>query len=316
MRYPNGMSILTFPSRYPFIHIPGQLRTMRKLLMILLFVPAITFAQKRLHLTAFGGFANYQGDLQSKRFTLEQSAGAFGIGLKYDVTSHLSVRTGFNYGRVEGDDKKNKAVLQLRNLSFQTTIVEANLLAEYTLFDLEDKRISPYAFAGVGIFHFNPFAFDSVGNKIYLQPLGTEGQGLSQYNRDPYKKTQFAIPFGGGVKFRVTENAVLGFEIGMRKLFTDYLDDVSKTYVNEIALGLARGPKAVEMAYRGGEVKNGDPLYPAEGTLRGSEKFKDWYYFSGLTLSVGIGDGNLPFINLHGTRERKVRSSVDCPKIY
>jgi hypothetical protein len=96
------------------------------------------------------------------------------------------------------------------------------------------------------------------------------------------------MPLGGGVKFRITETTVLGFEIGMRKLFTDYLDDVSTTYVDPLALALARGPKAVEMSYRGGEVKNGDPTYPTEGSLRGGEKFKDWYYFTGVTLSVRI----------------------------
>jgi len=286
---------------------------MRKLLLVVLLFPMISFGQKRLHLTAFGGFANYQGDLQSKPFTLEQSAGALGLGLQYNLTPHLSIRTGFNYGRIEGDDKKNKPTLQLRNLSFHTKILEGNLLGEYSLFDLNDRTISPYVFAGVAMFHFNPYALDTSGNKIFLQPLGTEGQGLSPYNREPYKKIQFAIPFGGGIKFRVTENAVLGFEIGMRKLLTDYLDDVSTTYINPIALGLGRGQKAVEMAYRGGEIKNGDPLYPPEGTLRGSEKFKDWYYFSGLTLAVGIGDGNL---NFGGVGNRKVKSSVDCPKVY
>jgi len=262
---------------------------MLKLLLFSFFVPLTLFSQSRLHFTAFGGFANYQGDLQSKPFTTDQSHGAFGLGLKFDVTSKISIRTGFNYGSVEADDKKNKPSLQPRNLSFGTRIVEGNLLAEYNILDLDERRISPFIFAGIGFFHFNPFAIDSIGNKVFLPPLTTEGQGLANYPaRKPYKLTQWCIPLGGGVKFRMTETTVLGFEIGMRKLFTDYLDDVSTNYVDPLALALARGPKAVEMSYRGGEVKNGDPIYPAEGSLRGGKKFKDWYYFTGVTLSVRI----------------------------
>lgn len=90
---------------------------------------------------------------------------------------------------------------------------------------------------------------------------------------------------------RVSDNVVLGYEIGLRKIFTDYLDDVSSTYVNPIDLATARGFKAVEMSYRGGEVKNGSPFYPTEGSLRGSIKQKDWYYFHGITLSIALNNG-------------------------
>jgi len=284
---------------------------MRKLLLVCLLFPFILSAQNRLHVTLFGGFANYQGDLQDKPFTLDQSNGAFGAGLKYDITSHIAVRSSFNYGRVQGDDKINKPSLQVRNLSFQTKILELNLLGEYTLFDLDQKRFSPYVFGGIALFRFNPYAYDTLGNKLDLKPLSTEGQGLSAYpDREPYKLTQFAIPFGAGIKLRINENAVLGYEIGLRKTFTDYLDDVSKTYVDPSALALERGPKAVEMSYRGGELKTGNPTYPADGEIRGGAEFKDWYYFTGITLSVAINTGNKSFL---GSGKRK--SQTGCPKV-
>ena len=267
---------------------------MRRLIFLLFFLPVICFAQQRWAVTAFGGFSNYQGDLQSKPITLDQSNFAFGLGVKYSFTPNIAVRTGFNYGKIEAEDAQNKPSLQSRNLSFETKIIEGNLLGEYTLFDLSKKRFSPYAFAGVAVYHFNPHAFDTLGNRVSLQALGTEGQGLPQYgDRKPYKLTQFAIPFGAGIKLRINEYTTLGYEIGLRKLFTDYLDDVSKTYVDPFALAQARGAKAVEMSYRGGEVKGGDPVYPADGTMRGSPKFKDWYYFTGFTLSVGLGNFGL-----------------------
>src|SRR6185369_9427613 len=182
---------------------------MRKLLpgclLMFFLTPISALSQQRLHLTLFGGISNYQGDMQDKQFTLDQARGAIGVGLKYDITPHLAVRTGLNYGTIQGSDKNSvDSALRARNLSFNSRILEGNLMLEYTFFDLEKKRISPFVFAGIAIFHFNPYAFDSTGNKVFLKPLSTEGQGLAQYpDRKPYHLTQAAIPFGGGIKFRI-----------------------------------------------------------------------------------------------------------------
>lgn len=285
---------------------------MRKLLVWCLLLPLAGYSQQRLHLTFLGGFSNYQGDLQSKYFTLNQSNLAVGAGLQYDFTPNIAVRLGFNYGSLEADDKLNSGQLRARNLNFQTKLFEGSLLLQYTLFDLSDKRISPYVFAGAAIYHFDPYTFDTLGNKIFLKPLSTEGQGLQQYpNRKEYKLNQFAIPFGGGIKFRVSENVTLGYEFGFRKLFTDYLDDVSTRYVDPMILASQRGLKAVEMSYRGGELKGGDPNYPALNTIRGGEKAKDWYYISGITLTIGLGgNGGESYSGWNGKRSR-----LGCPRV-
>lgn len=283
---------------------------MQKLWILCLLFPVTAMSQTRAHLTIFGGMANYQGDLQGKAFTFDQSNLALGLGFKYDLTRNFALRAGINYGTVEASDARNEAKLRFRNLSFVSRIVEGNFLLEYTLFDMEEKRISPYAFAGVAVYHFDPYAFDSVGRKVFLQPLSTEGQGLSQYpDRKPYKLTQFAIPFGAGVKFRVGYNTVLAYEVGLRKIFTDYLDDVSTTYVDQFVLAQERGLKAVEMSYRAGELNEGDPNYPAGGTIRGGSQYKDWYYFHGFTVYIGInGKSGGGF----GGRSRK--GELGCPK--
>jgi hypothetical protein len=285
---------------------------MRKYLLLCLLVPVLSYAQEsqKLHLTLFGGVANYQGDLQSRVFTFNQGHLGLGVGLKYDLTPHFGVRTNLNYGTIGAADRENEPALRARNLSFESRLFEANLLLEYTLFDLNEKRFSPYIFAGVGLFHFNPYAFDTLGNKIALKPLSTEGQGLAAYpDRKEYKLTQLSIPFGGGLKFRISDNVVLGYEIGLRKTSTDYLDDVSSTYVDAFALSQAKGNKAVEMSYRAGELKNGDPTYPADGTVRGGTKYKDWYYFQGLTLTIGIGSG--------GFGGGSHRGEIGCPtRVY
>jgi opacity protein-like surface antigen len=280
---------------------------MQKIILLLAFIPCLLHAQ-RMHVDLFGGFSNYQGDLQDKMFTTEQAKAAFGAGLKYDLTTHLSLRTNFTYASLSAADKYNRqADLRARNLSFQTKITEVNLLLDYSLRNLENHKITPYVFAGIAVFHYNPYAYDSVGNKIYLKPLSTEGQGLTAYpTRKPYHLTQFAIPFGGGIRWKFTDNVIISYEIGLRKTFTDYLDDISTTYVDQAVLATAKGSKAVEMAYRGAELKTGQP-YPADGTIRGGAKFRDWYYFSGINVSIGINNGK----TVH--RFDKGRGSTACP---
>ena len=285
---------------------------MRKLLLLSMFCPVIALSQQRFHVTLFGGLSNYAGDLQDHRFTLQQSNFAFGAGIKYDITPAIAVRLAYNHGTIEGDDKKSKdPLLQARNLSFISKINEGSLLIEYTPLNMEDHKVSPFIYSGVSVFHFNPYAYDSVGNKVYLKPLSTEGQGLAP-DRKPYNLTQFAIPVGIGLKIRINENTILAYELSARKTFTDYLDDLSTTYFDQTALAQARGPKAVEMAYRGGELKNGNPTYPEQGGVRGGPKYKDWYYFTGFTLYIGIGGGNGgPFSRgAHGGRNQ-----LGCPKV-
>jgi len=282
---------------------------MKKFLLVALFAPACSLVQAQLHVNLFGGFSNYFGDLQSKAYTTQQAHLGLGIGLQYDLSSHFSVLSNFNYGRVGASDAySQKALLRARNLSFQSKIYEGNLLAEYNLFDLNQYRITPYVFAGVAIYHFNPYASDTLGQKVFLRPLSTEGEGLAGYpDRKLYKVNQFALPFGGGIKFRVTDQVVIAYEIGLRKLFTDYLDDVSTRYVDQTALLAARGPKAVEMAYRGNQVKGSTDTYPADGTVRGNSKHKDWYYFSGIRVSIAL--------NTNGIAAHRRHSGVlDCPK--
>ena len=245
---------------------------------------------QKFHADLFAGIANYQGDLQGKRLTLNQSQPAIGMGASYDLTNKFILRTGFTYGKVAGNDKKNTTAkgIEFRNLNFKSVVTELHLALEYNLLDLSYRDLSPYAFAGVAAYHFNPYTTDVSGNKAFLKPLSTEGQGLAEYpDRKPYNLTQFAIPFGAGLKFMVTDNLQVGLEIGLRKLFTDYLDDVSMNYVDSATLFNARGAQSVDLAYRGDEVGGGS-TYPAEGAQRGNPKYKDWYYFSGLRISYRL----------------------------
>lgn len=287
---------------------------MSRIFLLLILLPLSSVAQKKINLTLFGGFSNYSGDIQEKRFTLDQSKGAFGLGLSYEVMPKLLVRGGLTYGRVGADDKFNSDSMRRdRNLNFQTPVVEASLVGDYSLFDIAaGRRLTPYVFAGLALYGFNPYTFDTTGRKVFLRDLGTEGQGLPQYpDRKKYNLVQVAIPFGVGVRFRITDNTYLGYEIGLRKLFTDYLDDVSISYADELALLSGRGPRSVDLAFRGDELKDRQLQYPDANTKRGGPEFKDWYYFSGLTLSIGLIEETKRLFG--GGKSSNRRGSVDCP---
>jgi opacity protein-like surface antigen len=259
------------------------------LFSLLMFVLSLNTDAQNLHLNLFAGTSNYSGDLQDKGFTLSQSHFAGGFGVSYDITDHFSVQSALTFGTISANDKygRNKA----RNLNFNSAISEVNVGVQYFITPLSEHVLTPYVFAGLAVYHFNPYTTDTAGAKTFLKPLSTEGEGFIQ-GKNNYNLTQFAIPFGAGVKFSLSDNVNVGLEMGYRKLFTDYLDDVSTTYVDQSALLASRGPEAVELAFRGDELKNGATTYPVGGTLRGSSTHKDWYYFTGLTASFRLFSGN------------------------
>jgi opacity protein-like surface antigen len=264
------------------------------------------------HIGVFGGAAAYNGDLSEKIFPKKVTNGTFGISVSYELSERITLRGGFNYAVVGGADRfSSDSARHIRNLSFETRLFEFHAVAEYCIFNLDEQRFSPYAFAGLAVFRFNPYAYDLNKQQVFLQPLSTEGQGISGYpNRKPYSLTQPAIPFGGGVKFAISENLRAGVEIGLRKLFTDYFDDVSTTYADQNDLLNAKGQQAVDFAFRSNQL-NPFLTYPAKGTDRGNPKGKDWYYFAGIHLTYRLGEGHSSGGFSGGNRKNR----TGCPPV-
>lgn len=265
-------------------------------LAIVLSCPLIVFSQGKPEIGIFGGISAYNGDLEPRRFAFDQMHPAFGIFIQKSVYKDFGLRLGATFGKISGaDSASSKASFRSRNLSFESKVADFHLLLKYDFSKIKEATgILPYVFAGVSLFHFDPYARDSSNTKIYLAPLSTEGEGLPEYpDRRPYKLTQFSIPFGAGARYALTDGIYLGLEFQLNMTFTDYLDDVSKNYVDQATLVSHRGPSAAYFAYRGNELPghNADP-YPAEGTMRGSPKANDWYYFAGLTLTFRLNGGN------------------------
>ncbi len=264
----------------------------RNQLVSIFLLLSITSYSQGVHIGVFGGASAYNGDLTEKFFPKSVTNGVIGLTGTYEITDNILARAGLTYTMVGAADRFNEdADLRARNLSFETRIFEFSLVGEYDLFSLNEKRFTPYAMAGVAVFHFDPYIYYTGKQKVFLQPLGTEGQGIAGYEKK-YGLTQFAIPFGGGVKYAINDNLRIGLEAHMRKTFTDYIDDVSTNYADATELLNGNGQLAVDVSYRGDELTGGNPVYPAKGAQRGSPKHKDFYYFAGLHLTYRIsGDG-------------------------
>jgi hypothetical protein len=248
---------------------------------------------------SFGvGVTNFLGELGGRNTTgspfiwdLEVSAArpTLGIGYRYYLLEHFSVSFRATYGKLSGSDELTRENFrQNRNLSFRSDLFEGQLRAEFHPFiersghtyDLRgvqsDARghLGLYAFAGVGLFHFNPQARYN-GTWVDLRSMGTEGQGLPGGPAE-YALTGVCIPMGLGVRKALNKKITLGLELQYTKTFTDYIDDVSGVYYNNDSIAAAHGPIAAYFA----DPSLGDiPGQTATGQQRGQSKHDDGYMF-------------------------------------
>jgi opacity protein-like surface antigen len=277
---------------------------MRAILCFIVFSLILsTVNSQALTAKVFVGISNYQGDLQPKVFTFNQSHLAVGAGLGYLITNRINLRGMFTWGQLSADDKSSSRNAA-RNLNFKSDIWEIQLAGEYHFRDPQVHRFSPYAFAGVALFHFNPYTADPSGHKHFLQPLRTEGEGIVPGVKK-YSTTQFSIPMGVGVKYTLLRTMDVGLEFGFRKTFTDYIDDVSGKYADPNVLRAANGDLAVQLAFRGNEINEAAP-YPPVGSKRGEATKKDWYYFAGVMLAFRFNGGS-------DGKSKKGKHQYDCP---
>ncbi len=237
------------------------------------------------------GGAHYFGDLNT-RAGLQAVKPAVGIFYRKYFNDYVGARAQFRYMKLGYSDVySNNSYQQRRNLSFNTDLFELALQGDFNFFRFEpgryDYRFSPYLTLGASVFHYNPYAFLG-GNKYFLQPMHTEGQGTSLYpERKPYQLFSYAWLIGGGVKYNLNRRLNLGLEVLFRYSQTDYLDDVSTTYAGVSAFPTKSDGSATvaavlqDRSYATGPVPIGEA-----GRQRGNSRDKD--QFATIELTLGI----------------------------
>jgi hypothetical protein len=284
------------------------------LLPTLLFSQSSRWKRTRYELVAGVGATSFMGDLGGgdkashfvSDFNFTSQRPLLSAGLRYKILEPLAAKGTISYGWVSGSDEKSDNIYRLnRNLSFRSPIVEFATQVEFSIikepvshryslrrrkkFSLQSLQVNTYLFVGVAGFWFNPKGIDDgpggTGEWVALQPLGTEGQGLME-GREKYSRIQLAIPLGIGMKYNITRQISLGVEFGARYTFTDYIDDVSTTYIDNKWLA-SKDAMAARMADKS------DPLVLINGTgdQRGEAKYNDFYMFSLITVAYKLQTG-------------------------
>ena len=258
---------------------------------LLAFLMPLSLAAQHLEGGIFLGASTYYGDLDTDDFHFQGTHFGYGLVARYNVNDYVSIRGSILGGEFTGDDSRNNSdVLRERNLSFRSSVAEFALVPEFNIlgYNPYDRIFSPYVFAGIAAFRFNPETVLD-GQTYQLQPLGTEGQGMPG-RPTRYSLTEFSIPLGAGVKFSMTEYWNISFEVGYRVTFTDYIDDVSTTYVDRNDLIAVNGEIAADLANRTAELTGSDPVN-LPGETRGNPNQNDRYVFTGITMTYNFLDG-------------------------
>ncbi len=267
---------------------------MFKILALGILFPLFIFGQRQNNLSKteigfFGGGSYYIGDLnQLQHFKNIHST--FGVITKFNINPRIALRGLLVLGSVSANDAQSPSyyngVYTNRNLSFSSSITEIGGGIEFNYFPFQIGnsvyRGSGYLFAEIAYFQMNPTTLYN-GETIELRTLGTEGQGTPLSPNGYYSKNQVSIPFGIGFKYPFGNTFCFGIEYGVRKTFTDYLDDVgSDRFINRSQLNEFASPLTVALSNRN---IDGSAYGP-----RGNSKTNDWYFLFGITLSMRLGN--------------------------
>lgn len=287
-------------------------------LLLILLIPLLSSSQrwKRVRYEfSFGlGASNFLGELGGanqigtdyfRDLEISMTRLVVSVGLRYKLDKWLAGKACLTYARISGDDKlTTEESRNYRNLSFRSPIIEFAVQIEpsiikeqaghrYRLKGVKGRKwkmVNTYPFIGIAVFYFNPKA--KYQNKWHsLRPLSTEGQGFFP-TREKYSLIQISIPVGIGFKYGFSRMWGISLEYGIRKTFTDYIDDVSTTYISPNYFTTEFDEKksnlATALANRGDNDKGADGSSPektAPGQQRGDPSDKDSYMFAIFSLN-------------------------------
>ena len=236
------------------------------------------------------GTGYYVGDLNPSSPLKNRFHVAQGGYFRSNINPRVSIRLQMMDGFVEAwDEDSDVSWAQNRNLHFRNRIREYSLSGEINYINHvvgnKSNRLTGFLTAGLALFTHDPESMDSYGNWHPLHPLGTEGQGWVD-GIEYYQLSGIALPFGMGFKINLGSAMSFQMEWGMRKTWTDYLDDVSTSYVNSVNQRIERGELSADLADR--IITLPDGVTSSEGLQRGDPGRDDKYGYFLASISFRV----------------------------
>lgn len=247
------------------------------------------------------GAGHYFGDLNT-RASLNRAKIAGSIFFRKNFGNYIALRIGASFAQLGYSDQYNShnKYMYSRNLSFNSKVWELTLQGDFNFFRFmpgePEFSFTPYITFGAGVFSYDPYAYLR-GEKVFLRPLGTEGQGSTDpryKDRKQYSSMGISIPFGGGIKYSFNERINIGFEVLHRFTNTDYLDDVSTTYVDPAIFPLnPDGSQSNAQLLYDRSYELGDPI-GIIGRQRGNSKQKDQFVTAMVHITFNLQSYKCP----------------------
>ncbi len=226
-------------------------------------------------------------------FDFNATRPAFNIGYRRYFSPYISGKAGFTFGQVSADDANTEDVFRKnRNLNFKSPIAELAIQFEYFPFreyfghlyrsnGVVGKRVnhlSPYLFAGIGAFWYNPKGRYNNGWEK-LRPLQTEDVSYGSFS--------MSFPLGMGLKYAIDKQWSIGLEVGVRYTLTDYVDDVSTVYVDK-----SNADAKTQFLANPSEIPE-QASWTIPGQQRGSSTENDSFTFAILSINYKLLKGRL-----------------------
>ncbi|MBC7873649.1 MAG: hypothetical protein H7Y01_06625 [Ferruginibacter sp.] len=246
------------------------------------------------------GAGHYFGDLNT-RARLNRAKIAGTIFFRKNMGNYIAVRIGATFAQLGYSDQYNtyNTVMYSRNLSFNSKVWELTLQGDFNFFRFMPGdpaySFTPYITLGGGVFSYDPYAYLR-GEKVPLRQEGTEGQNAGYEGRKPYSSMAICIPFGAGVKYAFNEKVNIAFEVLHRFTNTDYLDDVSKTYVDPAIFPLNQdGSISNAQLLHDRSYEIGEPM-GIPGRARGMSRQKDQFVTAMIHLTFNLQSYKCPTV--------------------
>jgi hypothetical protein len=253
----------------------------RALILLIILNPGLVATAQRVELGTFIGLSNYTGDVAPKGMILSETKWAAGFLARYNFNNTWAFTASATQLRIGGSDK-NVPFNQSRNITFRTDITEFSGVFEFNYFrygtGVLDNHFTPYVYWGLGAAIFNPQG--QYKNEWYdLRDYRTEGKS--------YGSVTMIMPMGIGLKWMPSKNMSVEWLLGLRKTYTDYLDDVSTVYPDLAEKLATQGEISAALSDPSMLLNEGVPLNKP-GYQRGNPDYKDWYYTTQVTLTYRI----------------------------